>query len=148
MTDETPREFRRALGEGWTEVVSTAHRDALIYLEGPAGIRATVPQEQAEEAFRYLRIPVTFRHRRGRPPKITRNKLIVAIIQEHEAGAKPPSQEAVAERLTIDRRHVQRVKPDGVSWAEFVKSVVDGWDYILSHPEVVKDRRSAEPPTP
>lgn len=162
-----PREFRRDLGEGWADVVSTAHRDALIHLEGPHGIRATVPQEHAEEAFDVLRIPVKFRHTRGRPPRIVPGHLVLAILRVHKAGGRVTQgrvrgelddilceqhgSDAVIDETPVSIREVQRLAavlhdtlrldPE-VPWPEFVSYVISGWE----QPVFVTVPRPAEPP--
>lgn len=164
MSDENPREFRRDLGEGWCLVVSTAHRDALIYLEGPYGIRATVPQENAQVAFRVLGIPITFRGKPGRPPKITRRRLALAILQVYEAGSPSPqtrrailegpkvkldgplpTQARIAKWLDVEARQVVRAAPKE-PWREFVRREVAGWEYIRAYTEAVRVGPQ-EPPT-
>jgi hypothetical protein len=144
MQDEPePRELRHDLGGGWTFVSSPADRDALIHLEGPYGIRATVPQEDERDAFQTLGIRTRLTHGRpGRPPKITQSRVAWAIIEEYQADpARLPTQLRVAKRLTEERdpadvvRQVARVVPNRwrampEPWRGWVRSVCAGWDRV------------------
>lgn len=116
MSDEA-RELRRDLGDGWTYIISSEHRDARVHLEGPHGLRVDFPQEATAEVLALLRIgdrSLLLPRHRGRPRQITEAAIRRAIV----GLGGSPSLEATAEALGRNPRAVRRAL-GGRPWRPF-----------------------------
>lgn len=105
--------IRSPLGEGWTLVSDPAAAgDGLIHLEGPYGIRLTLPLDEHRAALKALGLkPAAASRRSGPAPKVTPAAIAGAIANRRSQVSLPTADEVGGDLGYAERKGLERQLP-------------------------------------